>query len=186
MTLENMDLEQIKEIVRGAITQLKATDPFLLTKDIGERAISHKLAVYLNDSFAGLDVDCEYNGYAKSDNNKKYIVILRDKLDALRRLRDSDNNDELLKRSVFPDIIVHKRGEDQNLLIIEIKKENNNDTEYDREKIKRYTSPDYDNDLNYKLGALIIFPTGKPDIPHVIEWYENGKLQGTEESGLRR
>jgi hypothetical protein len=69
-----------------------------------------------------------------------------------------------LRRSVYPDIIVHKRGE-----------EKNNDKDFDREKILRYTSPDYENNLNYELGALIIFSTGKGEKSHEIEWYENGQ-----------
>jgi len=169
-----MDTQQIKEKVRDAIATLKDKDNFLFKNDISEWAISHKIAVYLNDRFPGLDVDCEYNGYAKSDKNKKYIMILRGKIEQLGKSKDSDKDERLLKRLVYPDIIVHKRGEEQNLLIIEIKKEKNKDSDFDREKIRRYTSPEYENDLNYKLGALIIFTTGKEEIPHTIEWYEEG------------
>jgi hypothetical protein len=172
--IRRMDTQQIKEIVRNGIATLKAKDYLLLKNDISERAISHKLAVYLNDKFPGLDVDCEYNGHAKSDNNKKYIMILRQRIKELGKLRDSDKDDELLKRSVYPDIIVHKRAKERNLLIIEIKKINNADAAFDREKVCRYTSPEDENHLNYELGALIIFTTGKEEIPHTIEWYKDG------------
>jgi hypothetical protein len=170
-----MEKQEIKYIVDDAIATLKEKDSFLLENDISEWAISHKLAVYLNDKFPELDVDCEYNGYAKADNNKKYLIFLRCKLKELGRLKDPDENEELLKRSVYPDIIVHKRGEEKNLVVIEVKKEKNNDKDFDREKILRYTSPDCENTLNYELGALVIFTTGKGEISHAIEWYENGQ-----------
>ena len=120
-------------------------------------------------------MDCEYNGYVLGDNDKKYIRILRNRIIELKKLRETDEDQEILKRYVYPDIIVHKRGKDDNLLIIEIKKDSNSDIEFDREKLARYTSTEYENSLNYKFGALIIFETGKEDMPHNIEWYEDGQ-----------
>ncbi len=169
-----MKQQALKENVVSAIATLRDKDNFLLKHDISEWAISHKLAVYLNDKFPGLDVDCEYNGYANADNHKKYLMILHSRLKDLGQLRDSDSDGELLKRSVFPDIIVHKRGKNSNLLIIEVKKAGSSGISYDREKLCRYTSPKYQNDLNYQLGALVIFTTGREDPAHEIEWYENG------------
>ncbi|MEE9190060.1 MAG: hypothetical protein V3U16_04755 [Candidatus Neomarinimicrobiota bacterium] len=170
-----MDKQQISEIVDKAINDLKEKDPFLLKHNISERAISHKLAVYLNNKFPNYTVDCEYNGYAKADNDKKYIMIIRQRIIELGKLKDSEKDEDLLKRLVYPDIIVHQRGQDNNLLIIEIKKKNNDDIEFDREKLSRYTSPDYENDLSYSLGALITFITGEDELSHEIEWYESGK-----------
>ena len=101
-------------------------------------------------------------------------MIIRGRITELGKLKDSDKDEDLLKRLVYPDIIVHKRGLDQNLLIIEIKKKNNADIEFDREKLSRYTSPDHENDLNYSLGALITFTTDENEMKHDIEWYEMG------------
>ena len=170
-----MKLQKIQYILQEAIKELKQKDIFLLKNDISERAISYKLAVYLNDKFDGYSVDCEYNGYAKADNNKKYIMILRDKAESLSILRMSDGNDEVVKRYVYPDIIVHKRGESDNLLIIEVKKSTSRvGNNFDKEKVQRYTSPEYENDLNYTFGAFVFFQTGSEDTSHLIEWYENG------------
>ena len=171
MTREKL---QIKEKVRNAIAKLKDNDKYLLQNDISEWAISHKLAVYLNDEFSGFDVDCEYNGYCEVDKGKKYIIALYEELEKLVKLKESDENKKFLERKVFPDIIIHKRGSNENLLILEIKKENNNDKDYDRLKLEKYTSSDGKNDLNYHLGAFIIFETGKEEMPHSIEWYKNG------------
>ncbi len=108
-------------------------------------------------------------------------MILRKKAETLIILRNSDRNDELIKRFVYPDIIVHKRGESRNLLIIEIKKSTSQiDKSFDIEKIQRYTSPENENDLNYQFGAFIYFFTGFENTSHTIEWYEGGAQIETE------
>lgn len=170
-----MTKDEIQQIVEQAVSKLREKDSYLLTKDLSERSFSHKVGVYLENKFSDYNVDCEYNGYVLADNDKKYINILRDKIIELKKLRETDEDREILKRYVYPDIIVHKRGKDDNLLIIEIKKHNNPDIEFDREKLARYTSTEYENHLYYQLGALIIFKTGKGDMPYNIEWYEGGQ-----------
>ncbi len=173
-----MTKDEIQQIVKEMISELKEKDSYLLINDLSERSFSYKAGVYLEDKFPNYDVDCEYNGYVLSDNDKKYINIIRDRIIELKKLRDTDEDRKVLKRHVYPDIIVHKRGKGENLLIIEIKKHKNPDIEFDREKLSRYTSSEYDNNLNYKLGALIIFTTGKEDLSHNIEWYEGGQQCG--------
>jgi Uma2 family endonuclease len=139
--------------------------------------------VYLNNKFEGYDVDCEYNGYADGDSNRKYIILLRQKAEELKKLRETDGSDEIIKRNVYPDIIVHERGrneENSNLVIIEIKKSTSQEkSDFDIEKIKRYTSPKYENHLNYQLGAFILFQTGSDDISCQIDWYVNGENKET-------
>ena len=54
--------------------------------------------------------------------------------------------------SVFPDIIIHHRGTDNNFIVIEAKKTTNN-CEYDEEKLKAYKT-----DLKYKHAFFIKFP----------------------------
>ncbi len=65
--------------------------------------------MYLQHQFPKWHVDCEYN---------------RDKFDA-KRLVDSEDNPhgEIANcRTVFPDLVVHKRGTKRNHLVIEVKK----------------------------------------------------------------
>ncbi len=73
------------------------------------------------------------------------------------------NSEELQSLVVYPDIIIHKRGENkQNALIIEIKKEYRGrtiDDKFDRKKLYNYTSDYHGNHLKYKLGAYIEFDT---------------------------
>lgn len=175
-----MDISKIKSEIISAIQELFDKDPYLLINDINERAISHKIGVYINNSFDGYDVDCEYNGYANADNNRKFIMILRGKLEELKQLKDSDPDSDLIKRTVYPDIIVHKRGDNQennNLLAIEIKKSTNQTGEsFDREKIQRYTSSEDDNELNYSFGAFMKLVTGSSELACYIDWYINGEI----------
>ncbi|OPY73399.1 MAG: hypothetical protein A4E62_00524 [Syntrophorhabdus sp. PtaU1.Bin002] len=81
----------------------------ILQLDINERTISHRLAIYPEPHFPGWNVDCEYN--RDHDDVKR--------LDIKRRNVTSDDTQAT---TVFPDIIVHRRGTDQNLLVIEMKK----------------------------------------------------------------
>ena len=47
--------------VVGALGEFYARETHLLEKDLGERALTHRLAVHLESRFAGWDVDCDYN-----------------------------------------------------------------------------------------------------------------------------
>ena len=90
----------IKEKIERAIRMLLKNDLFLLMNNLEELTISHKLAEYLQQEFPDWHVDVEYN------RNKEQ----------LKRLEE-----ELFR----PDIIVHIRNTNNNLLAVEIKKSNN-------------------------------------------------------------
>ena len=55
---------------------------------------------------------------------------------------------------MFPDIIVHQRGDPDNLLLIEIKKAKSPNIDWHRHKLKAYLE-----ELNYKAGVLLVFVT---------------------------
>ena len=94
------NLDRMRRAVRSALHNLHASDHYLLEHGIHERAMSHRLAVYLELQFPGWDIDCEYNKFGG-----------RPKLAPTA------------SRSKRPDIIVHHRGRDyDNLLAVEIKK----------------------------------------------------------------
>ncbi len=174
---EIMEIQDIQQKLLNSIEVLCSKNHFLIENDISERAISHKLAIYIECEFSEFDVDCEYNGYVESDKNKKYIKILKDKANKLGIKRNTDGDNEIIYREVYPDIIIHKRGrntEGSNLLIIEMKKSYRPDNgRYDREKLCSYTSRDDENNLNYKLGAFILL--NKRQNPcYTIEWYKDG------------
>jgi hypothetical protein len=67
--------------------QVIKEDAYLLRYDINERAISHRLAMYLTPQFKDFDVDCEYNGNIDADKGRKYIYILNARAKELGLLR---------------------------------------------------------------------------------------------------
>lgn len=165
---KNYDIEEIEILVNNALDRLYYNDRYLLEHDVNELSITHKLARYLEDIFFYYDVDCEYNrigDIAKRLNRnlyEKYKGILGYKIDNILKEK---NNDKLAK----PDIILHKRGRnDQNLLAIEVKKSDNKDDNYDRLKLIIYTDKDYG--LNYKYGLFI-----KLDKDNKLCWFSDGK-----------
>jgi len=173
-----MEFEAINQIVVEALQNVLKNDPYLLEHDINEPTISHRLAVYLEGRFPGFNVDCEYNGNVDADSGRKYIHILKDIAKQLGILREGEENQEVLDRCVFPDIIVHKRGyngSDNNLLIIEIKKSSNkNNGAWDNEKLSRFTSSEHGNRFNYKYGLFVRFIVGaEPNFS--AQWYQNGQ-----------
>lgn len=100
---------EIEERVSKSLQQLLLEDSFLFTINASERALTHRLAVYLEQQFPEWNVDCEYN--RAGDMVKKI---------PLAYIESPSGK----PRKVFPDIIVHQRGMGNNLLAIEIKKTN--------------------------------------------------------------
>jgi hypothetical protein len=66
--MENLD---VKAKLEAAIISLLEEDHYLIQNNVSERAITHKLAEYLQKEFPEYKVDCEYNRYKKLVVNKK-------------------------------------------------------------------------------------------------------------------
>ena len=114
--------------VVAALGEFYAREVYLLEKDLGERTLTHRLAVYLESRFAGWDVDCDYNrlGERRLRLPKGAIVST-----------DDDSG-----KSVYPDIVVHRRTGPENLLAIEVRKAaNHQPPEHDRHKLRAMTDP---------------------------------------------
>ncbi len=154
-------------------------DNHLLHHDINEPAISHRLALYLTPLFPDYNVDCEYNGNVDGDKGRKYVILLTEKARQLGlKRRRKDENKETTARAVFPDIIIHRRGlngADNNVLVIEIKKSSSQVTpDWDVEKLTRFTSPEYENQYNYRFGAFVRLQVGEqPNF--TVEWFKDGE-----------
>lgn len=104
--------EIVDSKIRQAISELLIHDSPLLEFDVNERTVSHQLAVYIKSEFPDWDVDCEYN---RNHDDIKRLMLPREKVDS----------DDTFAQTVFPDIIIHHRGTDENLVVIEIKKSSN-------------------------------------------------------------
>ena len=131
--LRGIEISELKGKFERCVNQLCIRDSLLLKLDVSERAIAHKLAEYLQCEFPDWNVDCEYN-----------------------RMTDSVKIRSTTKRPFTPDIIVHRRNNVDNLIIIEIKKSGrrkNNEIQRLQEALKY--------PFNYKLGIYVMFCTSK-------------------------
>jgi len=144
------EVKPIKEKIERAVRLLRRNDLFLLVNDSDEWAISHKLAEYLQKEFLDWHVDVEYN-------------------------RDKDQIKTLDEEKVRPDIIVHIRNTDSNLLVVEVKKSNNLDYVYlDKERLKKFTS--LEGKYKYNIGLLAIFYVANESHKEPIrQYYEKGE-----------
>jgi len=149
MTYDNLE---IQKLVEDCLEIFSRNDSFLIQNRVNERSVSHKLAEYLQKQFQDWDVDCEYN---------------RKGLDIKTLEKINDCSDQRTTNRVLPDIIIHKRNTDENLLVIEIKIENEDSC--DIEKLKLFTSTE--GEFRYQLGLFIKFNlTSGPS----LRWFKDG------------
>ena len=116
-------------------------DRSLLEHGPSERAVVHRLTVYLEDEFPCWHIDCEYNRQGGGTGRKRATLAI---------YGDASNVD--------PDIIIHRRGPDgPNLLALEVKPKSRTeaDKEHDRNKLRGYLA-----DHKYAFAALVIYETG--------------------------
>ena len=129
------------EKVIGAVREFYQRETFLLEKDLGERTLTHRLAVYLERQFADWEVDCDYNRLGERLLKLPHGSII--------------STDDGLGKSIFPDIVVHRRSIPENLLAIEVRKEiNHQPREHDEHKLRGMTDPHVW--FAYRLGVLLI------------------------------
>ena len=144
-----MKFEEIKNKLNKCLEKLYVEDKFLFsyeTKDsrVSERCLTYRLGYYMQDEFKEYNVDSEYNRHIK-DN--KYL-----------------NN-----RNIYPDLIIHTRGNDNfNLLWIEIKKYATQCNE-DIKRLKKVTSNAYE--YQYKFGVMVVLEKNSP----IVTYYSNGQ-----------
>lgn len=112
--------------------------------DVHERTVSHRLAIYIENLIGNhYDVDVEYNRMRSEYGNEDIGEIIGKKLN-WEAAREGSS-------FVYPDIIAHKRDQDENLFVIEVKmawKSQKKNLDY--QKLNYYIS-----DLNYRFGVYI-------------------------------
>lgn len=167
---------QIEKIVAECLEALFRNDISLLQNDVSERAITHKIAEYLQVKFPDLNVDCEYNrNFELGAEASKTLWVLKD-----REINKGLGEDDLLAISTYPDIIVHRRMTNaENLLIMEVKKKNSRvGHDHDHEKLKAFTELGKRNSYYYQFGVFILLETGteKPKKPE-LTWFVRGQKE---------
>ena len=149
---------EIKRRIIAAIFTLYQHDRELLEVNASERSITHKLAEHLSGEFPSWHVDCEYN---RRGSDVKRLSFDFGKLEPC----------DLEAKTVFPDIIVHRRRTDQNLIVMEVKKATGAEATKDIEKLKAFTgNPEYD----YEHGVFL-----KLDLNCnvILELYKDGTYE---------
>jgi hypothetical protein len=158
--IRHQEQKIMEVLVKQAIDMLFTNDIFLLENDVNERTITHKLAEYLQDAFANWHVDCEYNRYCQNSELLKKTLILP-------RHSKKVNVDDLEAKTVYPDIIVHGRGTEFNLLVIEVKKSTSTQSiDFDMLKLHQYKK-----ELHYKYALFLTLGCGE-DLSKKVEKYQ--------------
>ena len=161
-----MDLQKIKEKVIIALQCFYANDAYLIDKNVHERALTFRLGMYLQILFSSWDVDCEYNkNYQTAHNNK----LLSKRCDKEPKFNCKDCGDHR-KCTVFPDIIIHKRGTSENQLVIETKcNANKTQKNNDLKKLQAYLN---EPTLHYKYGVFIDFKESVNETIESLYWLQ--------------
>src|SRR5664279_1276249 len=114
--------------VVAALAEFYAQETFLFEKDLGERTLTHRLAVHLEKQFQGWQVDCDYNRLGERTLRLPHGTIV--------------STDDHLGKSVYPDIVVHQRAIPNNLVALEVRKSGNHQpVEHDQQKLRALTDP---------------------------------------------
>ncbi|MBU4338280.1 hypothetical protein KKB43_01350 [Patescibacteria group bacterium] len=159
----------------NTISRFMVQEKFILENDLNERTITHKLAEHIKNSFSNNDVDCEYNRMRSGNADEDYVTKFLN-LDIEEVQSNSTNG-----VTVFPDIVVHERGNNEkNYLVIEVKKKDyaertrkqSQETcrEFDARKLCAYT-----HQLNYEWGIYLEFDKDKIN---EIVFFKSGKKYG--------
>ncbi|WP_321942200.1 hypothetical protein [Paraburkholderia tropica] len=141
------------ESVARALSELLKNDHDLLDIDANERSITFRFAMYLQRHFPDWTVDCEYN---RDDTEPK-------RLGHLELYPDSEDDEA---KTVFPDVIVHRRGTRQNYLVLEFKKSTSRvDRRIDLRKLQGYKQQ-----LGYEHALFVEVGTEGQAIITELEW----------------
>jgi hypothetical protein len=145
-----------------ALPSLVKRDAVLLERGAAERAICHRLAVYLEATVnqgrrdgERWHVDCEYNLFASNIGETEGTDSLRKSM-AVDGIDDEPGGEQA--HSVYPDLIVHHRDTTTNLLVIEMKvlrpSTKRGGIEFDFRKLTVFQK--LGSGFEYKAAALVL------------------------------
>jgi hypothetical protein len=144
--------------VVAALGDFYARETWLLEHDLGERTLTHRVAVYLEKQYEGWEVDCNYDRLGERTLRLPKGSIV--------------STDDRLGKSIFPDIVVHRRTVPENLLAIEVRKATNHQPpEHDQHKLRALTDPHLW--FAYRIGVYLVL--GK--ISAISDVYVGGAIE---------
>ncbi|WP_295100705.1 hypothetical protein [uncultured Candidatus Kuenenia sp.] len=141
--------ENLVKLVKQALKKVYDEQKYLIDNKVHERSIVFWFGIYLYElvkdtKFSEYNLDFEYNRNYKQPKSTKNF-----------------------RAGTYPDIILHKRGSNEdNLLIIEFKPYWENDINIDLRKLKDFT--DNKGKYKYLMGFLIVIEKDQPIIKSVI------------------
>lgn len=173
----------ILKLLEQSVDLVYQNDKYLIEYSIHEQDLSHRIAFYFENllrNYAwftqnGYSVDVEYNKNF-DDTKKVYNKCIGCQLEDCD-IKKHQYNIQIYSESCRPDIILHKRGKNNNsyrdynnLLVIEIKKNTPNSKE-DFAKLSAFTCKN--SDYKYHKGVFINFKNDKTD----FEYFNNGEKE---------
>lgn len=151
------DAQAALETFAEAVLEL-LQDEELIYANPGERAIVMRLTQLLPGRFPDWSVGYEWNR----------------REDVAKRLRHGVTEEDLVREGlIVPDIIVHRVGKRENLLVVEVKKANNKDFDGDIWKLEGMTAQD--GAYGYAVGLHLVLDVPKGHAPR-CDVYLNGAL----------
>lgn len=167
-----MTPELAKRFLEDALARLLREDltpnfPEGFPDTIGERPLVFRLAHYLIADGVekhGLHVDCDYN---------RHGLVFKELRPKAEPDMPSDIPEEMKPRRFFPDIVVHRRGDDtQNTLVCEIKRVGDRRSPLvDQERLRVLTRRP--GTFEYRLGAFVQIDQALPEI--TIQYFVDGQ-----------
>lgn len=152
-TTTNMPDRRITELVMRCVESLCTRDVFLFKAGVSERAITHRLASYIQDSVPEWAVDAEYNRHGVKVKTAK--------------LPDG-------VKLVAPDIVIHSRGSDEtNELVVEVKILGRGDEEDRKHAHQKLDAMVFGEEYKYRLGLFLElgFNDGEAAFVENCLWY---------------
>ena len=165
-----MNIDEVKARVIAAVGKFRKNDIALIMVDAHERSMSHKLAQYVQEQFNGWDVDCEYNRHGSEPKEILENGSWRRWANAYTLLGDEK------AKTIYPDIVVHRRLSDEdNLLVVEVKKSTTvSESKLDIDKLEALTSKNYE--YRYHFGVQIVIAIDwHGNLADKYNWYEDGE-----------
>ena len=145
----NKEIFELMDIFEKAKNKFLKEEKEIIEIDINERTLSARLMFHLQtlllneiyqENYKEYSVDCEYN------RRKEIVKILP------KEYRELEKKD----KQIYPDIILHQRNSEKNLMIIEMKKTYSSDEggkNEKRDRLKFLTILRKENKYKYLLGV---------------------------------
>ena len=143
---------EVKKIIEQSLRDLYLNDNILINRYTKEESINHWLAIYIDKNIKN-NLEFEYNVDVEYNRNVTDELFDRNRQINNKKIVKWSVND-ITWQEIIPDIIVHKRGSNENnYLCIEVKKEyqSRKSANVDLQKIIGLLNKPFD----YKYGCII-------------------------------